>query len=132
MTVRGGALDAKFAGGMWQIADGMAEALGDRVVLAAPVERIIQDETGVRAITGTLGRIRRPPLFMPARPDRADQAPGRIYVAARTACISACLMGAIIKAIVAYREPFWRRLEFLRPGGDRRRCAGHRHGRRAR
>ncbi len=112
MTVRGGALDAKFAGGMWQIADRMAEALGDRVVLAAPVERIIQDETGVRAITGK-GEFAARHLIVAAPPGpiaRIDFEPH--LPAARDGLHQRVPMGAIIKAIVAYREPFWRRLGF--------------------
>lgn len=51
MAVKGGGLDAKFRGGMHQIARRLAEELGERVVLNAPVLRIAQDAGGVRVAT---------------------------------------------------------------------------------
>jgi monoamine oxidase len=112
MSVRGGALDAKFAGGMHQIAEAMARELGDRVMLAAPVRRIVQDEAGVRAFTDQ-GVFTARHLIVAVPPATA----GRIAFepplpAARDGLHQRMPVGAIIKAIVAFREPFWRRLGY--------------------
>lgn len=108
MGVKDGALDAKFKGGMHQIARRMAEELGERVILNAAVTRIAQDEHGVRVTTdkgehgarfavvagppGPMARIRFEP-HLPASRDGLHQ---------RMA------MGAIIKVVVAYETAFWR------------------------
>ena len=108
MGVKNGALDAKFKGGMQQIPQRMADALGDRIVLDAPVETIAQDGHGVRVQTpkgeftarfvivavppGPASRIRYEPHLPAARDGLQQRMP----------------MGAIIKGIVAYRTPFWR------------------------
>lgn len=111
-TVKDGALDAKFLGGMHQIAARMAEELGTRVLLDAPVETIAQDEHGVSAVTpkgvfkarriivaappGPIARIRFEPLLPAARDGLHQRMP----------------MGTIIKAVVAYEKPFWRKLGY--------------------
>ncbi|HEY1559900.1 MAG TPA: FAD-dependent oxidoreductase [Caulobacteraceae bacterium] len=112
MTVRGGALDMKFAGGVWQVTEKMAEALGDRVVLSAPVGKIVQDEAGVRAFSAK-GEFAARHLIVAAPPGpiaRIDFEPH--LPAARDGLHQRMPMGAIIKVIVAYREPFWRRLGY--------------------
>jgi monoamine oxidase len=112
MGVKGGALDSKFVGGMQQIAQRMADELGDRVVLGAPVRKVIQDGRGVRIITdkgefeGKFLIVAAPPgpiariVFEPPLP------------AARDGLHQRMPMGNIIKVIVAYREPFWRTAGF--------------------
>jgi monoamine oxidase len=108
MGVKDGALDSKFQGGMHQVAQRMADELGERIVLSAPVRRIAQDADGVRVTTdkgefaarhvivagppGPIARIQFEPLLPAARDGLHQRMP----------------MGAIIKAIVAYKEPFWR------------------------
>jgi len=108
MAVKDGALDRKFDGGMQQVAQGLARELGERIVLEAPVLSIAQDAAGVRVATAKgdyaarfvivatppsgAGRIR----FEPALPAARDGLQQRMP------------MGAIIKVVVAYREPFWR------------------------
>ncbi len=112
MAVKGGALDSKFNGGMHRVAACMAAELSDRVVLGAPVRKISQDAGGVRVTTdkgefearriivaappGPIARIAFEPLLPTARDGLHQRMP----------------MGAIIKAIVAYKEPFWRTLGF--------------------
>jgi monoamine oxidase len=112
MTVKGGALDGKLAGGMHQIAAAMARELGDRVVLAAPARRIVQDDAGVRVVTDK-GDFTARHVIVAAPPAAA----GRIAFepplpAARDGLHQRMPVGAIIKVIVAYRAPFWRRLGF--------------------
>ncbi len=112
MGVKDGALDSKFQGGMHQIAARMADELGARVVLGAAVRTIMQDENGVQVETdkgdfaarriivaappGPIARIRFEPHLPAARDGLHQRMP----------------MGAIIKAIVAYKTPFWRDLGF--------------------
>jgi len=108
MAVKGGALDAKFKGGMQQIAQRLAEELGDRVVLGAPVQRVVQDGSGVRVVTAK-GEFAARFLIVAAPPANA----GRIAFdpplpASRDGLQQRMPAGAIIKVIVAYREPFWR------------------------
>lgn len=112
MTVRGGALDMKFAGGVWQVAEKMAEALGERVVLAAPVEKIVQDAAGVRAITARGDFVARH-LIVAAPPGPIARIEFEPHLpAARDGLHQRMPMGAVIKAIIVYREPFWRRLGY--------------------
>ncbi|HEX4183320.1 MAG TPA: flavin monoamine oxidase family protein [Caulobacteraceae bacterium] len=108
MSVEGGALEAKFKGGMNQIAQRLANELGDRLILDAPARRIHQDDQGVRIVSdkgefsarfaivavppGPTARIAFEPHLPAARDGLAQRMP----------------MGAIIKAAVAYPDPFWR------------------------
>jgi monoamine oxidase len=108
MGVKNGALDSKFTGGMQQVAQRMADELGERVVLGAAVRKVVQNSEGVRVTTdkgdfeGRFLIIAAPPgpiariVFEPALP------------AARDGLHQRMPMGNIIKVIVAYREPFWR------------------------
>ena len=104
----GGAQDSRFVGGSQLVAIRMAEELGDRVTLNAPVRRIEDDGTAVRllgdeidieaervivAVSPTLAaRID----WEPALPARRDQMTQRMP------------QGAIIKCMAVYDEPFWR------------------------
>ena len=112
MAVKGGVLELKFKGGLNQIARRLAEELGDRVVLAAPARRIVQDTDGVRVATdkgefearfvivavppGPIARIQFEPHLSAAHDGLHQRMP----------------MGAIIKVAVAYAEPFWRKAGF--------------------
>lgn len=108
MGIKDGALDSKFAGGMQQVAQRMADELGERVVLGAAVRKVVQDSEGVRVTTdggdfeGRFLIIAAPPgpisrvVFEPPLPAARDGLQQRMP------------MGNIIKVIVAYREPFWR------------------------
>jgi monoamine oxidase len=108
MSVKGGALEAKFKGGMNQIARRLAKELGERVVINAPVRRVVQDSDGVRVVsdrgefTARFAIVAVPPgpaariVFEPHLPTARDGLAQRMP------------MGAIIKAAVAYPEAFWR------------------------
>ncbi len=104
----GGAQQDRFDGGAQLVAIKVAEELGERVRLSAPVRRISQDASGVQveadglsvrgqrvvvAIPPTLaGRIE----YRPAMPALRDQLTQRTP------------MGSVIKANAVYDEPFWR------------------------
>jgi monoamine oxidase len=112
MAVEGGVLELKFKGGMNQIAARLAEELGDRLVLGAPVRRILHDAEGVRVETdkgvlnGRFAIVAVPPgptsriEFRPHLPAAYDGLRQRMP------------MGAIIKAAVAYETAFWREAGF--------------------
>ena len=104
----GGAQDSRFAGGSQLVAIRMAERLGERVVLNAPVRRIEDVGDGVRVEAAGLAVHARhaivalsPTLaarieYDPALPARRDQMTQRMP------------QGAIIKSMAVYPEPFWR------------------------
>ena len=112
MAVKNGMLDAKFKGGMHQIAARMAEALGDRVVLGAPVRRIVQESNGARVVTDK-GEFEARFVVVAIPPGPAQRIQYEPHLpAARDFLEQRMPMGAIIKIIVAYKEPFWRRNGF--------------------
>jgi putrescine oxidase len=101
-------LDARVVGGAQRIALGLAERLGDAVVLEAPVRDLEWGERGVRVRAGGLEVAARgavlavPPnllgliRFSPPLP------------AARMQAVQWLSQGALIKVQAAYEEPFWR------------------------
>jgi monoamine oxidase len=108
ISVTRGAQESRFHGGAQVLSNRLAEMLGERVILNAPVHTIIQNEDGVQvesdelvvtrqrvvvAIPPTLaGRLRyRPPL-----PALRDQLTQRLP------------MGTVIKVHCLYETPFWR------------------------
>jgi len=108
ISVTRGAQEQRFREGAQSIAEKVAVALGDRVILNAPVHTISQDDrvvcvesdgvtvTGKRAIIAippTLaGRLR----YRPALPAHRDQLTQRVP------------MGTVIKVHCLYAAPFWR------------------------
>ncbi|HLH60842.1 MAG TPA: flavin monoamine oxidase family protein [Ktedonobacteraceae bacterium] len=108
VSVARGAQESRFSGGAQLIANRVAEALGPRVVLNAPVRAISYDDAGVRvesdimtvtaqraivAIPPTLaGRLR----YNPPLPALRDQLTQRMP------------MGTVIKVHCLYETPFWR------------------------
>jgi monoamine oxidase len=112
MGVRGGLLDAKFIGGMHQIAAGLARELGDRVVLSSPVRRIVQDNLGVRVITDQ-GQFEARAVIVATPPGPAQRIQFEPHLpATRDGLQQRMPMGAIIKVVVAYETPFWREAGF--------------------
>lgn len=112
MAVKGGLLEDKFKGGMHQIAARMAEALGDRVVLGAPVRRVMQDQQGVRVVTDK-GEFRSRFLIVAVPPGPAARIAFEPHLpSSRDALQQRMPMGAIIKVIVAYKDAFWRKNGF--------------------
>ncbi len=107
-STAGGAQDSRFVGGSQLISIRMAQRLGHRVVLGAPVRRIARSRSGVTvhsdrgdwrarrvivAVAPTLaGRIE----YEPALPALRDQLTQRIP------------QGSVIKFEAVYPTPFWR------------------------
>jgi monoamine oxidase len=108
-NVKGGADEQLVDGGMHLVAEYLAGKLGDAVQLNSPVRAIKQDDGGVEIVSDALEvRAKRavvatPPLlasrilYEPALPE--DHA----YLLQRVP------PGAIMRAVVEYEEPFWRR-----------------------
>jgi len=105
----GGAQQDRIVGGSQLLAIRLAERLGDRVVLGAPVRRIVHGEGEVVAqADGTSVKARRailaiaPPLagriaYEPPLPGFRDQLTQRMP------------LGTVAKCMAIYEEPFWRR-----------------------
>ncbi len=112
MGVKGGMLDAKFIGGMHQIAAGLARELGERVVLSAPVRRIVQDDDGVRVITDR-GQFEARAVIVATPPGPAQRIQFEPHLPAKRDGLQQRMpMGAIIKVVIAYATPFWREAGF--------------------
>jgi monoamine oxidase len=105
---RGGAQQDRFVEGAGTIAVRMAEALGDRVVVRAPVRAIAQDETGVtvRADGHTLRAGRVIVAVPPSLASRIEWSPR--LPAARETLLARTPMGATVKVLVGYERAFWR------------------------
>jgi monoamine oxidase len=106
----GGAQNFAFVGGMHQIADSMARDLGDTIVLSTPVQRIGYHEEGVSVYCdrGVVLSARRVIVAMPPPiAGRIDYDP--VLPHARDALTQRMAMGSVIKAWIAYEEPFWRK-----------------------
>jgi len=113
----GGAQQDVLVGGMAQLAQGLAAGLPSQVQTGAPVQRLIQDDAGVRVqIVGPRGGVKTlaakraivalPPslagrlAYEPLLPPRRDQLTARMP------------MGATMKCIAVYERPFWRTAGF--------------------
>ena len=120
----GGAQQDRIVGGSQRIALALADELGNRIVLGAPVTDVEWDASGVRVVSrrGTV-RARRaviaipPPLtarirFTPGLPGDRDQLVQRMP------------MGRVIKINVVYDEPFWRRQGFSGQANSDQRALG--------
>ncbi|MGH2950468.1 MAG: flavin monoamine oxidase family protein, partial [Solirubrobacterales bacterium] len=107
--VEGGAQQDRFVGGSQLVAIRVAEALGDRVVLEAPVRRIEHGPAGVTVTTagGAQTRARRAIVAIPPPLTAAIEFdPG--LPAARRQLAQRMPQGWLVKATALYDEPFWR------------------------
>lgn len=109
IAVDHGAQQDRVVGGSILVAEAMAAALGERVVLGRPVRRIEHDGDGVRVVTrdgspyrGDAVIVTLPPAlagrleYDPPLPSWRDQLTQRMPA------------GSVIKAFAIYPEPFWR------------------------
>jgi len=109
LAVDRGAQQDRVTGGSVLVAEAMAAALGERVILGRPVRRIEHDEDGVRVITRDGTRYRGDAAIVtlpPALAGRLEYGPPlpswRDQLTQRTPA------GSVIKAYAIYPEPFWR------------------------
>jgi monoamine oxidase len=104
----GGAQQERFVGGSQRVALGMAEELGERIVLGAPARRIEHGPDGVTVhADGALARGRR--VLVAIAPTLA----GRIAYdpplsGYRDQLTQRMPMGTVVKCMAVYDEPFWR------------------------
>ena len=104
LDTEGGAQQDRIVGGSQLISLRMAEELGDRVQLSAPVRAIRTDDEGV-----TAGEVRARRAIVAVPPALA----GRLVYdpplpAPRDQLTQRMPMGSVIKCMAIYDEPFWR------------------------
>ncbi|HEY7267881.1 MAG TPA: flavin monoamine oxidase family protein [Solirubrobacterales bacterium] len=105
LETEGGAQQDRLAGGTQQLSVRMAEELGDRVVLDAPVRSIRVDEDAV--VVGELEARRVVVAVPPALAGRIEYDPP--LPGPRDQLNQRMPMGTVIKCMAVYEEPFWRR-----------------------
>ncbi|MEA2126254.1 MAG: monoamine oxidase, partial [Solirubrobacteraceae bacterium] len=105
----GGAQESRFVGGSQRVSKQLARRLGRRVVTGAPVRRIEQQGTVVRAVSDHLTVTARqaivavPPAVIPfIRFDPLLPGP-------RAQLLQRFPMGSVLKCMAVYPEPFWRK-----------------------
>jgi monoamine oxidase len=107
IDTEGGAQQDRLDGGAQLLPLGLAESLGDRVRLGAPVRRVSQSDTGVSIVADGVevdaGRaiVAAPPAIA-ARIELDPLPAGRPQLAERLR------PGALTKCMALYEEPFWR------------------------
>lgn len=108
INVRDGAQEELFAGGAQQIPDAMAKALGDRVVLGAPVRTVTQTGDGVTVTAdGITVNARKAIVAMsPAMLPTIDFSPA--LPANKMQLNQHYAMGSIAKVMMVYPTAFWK------------------------
>ncbi len=102
-----GAQDTRVVGGMQRLADAMAEGLD--VSLSTPARRVLRDASGVTVeCDGGAQRARRAIITLPPAL-LAELTFEPALPAARAALSKKTPMGAAMKCMAVYEEPFWRR-----------------------
>jgi monoamine oxidase len=108
MAVKGGMLEAKFKGGMQQIAQCLADALGDRLILGAPALKIAQNDEGVK-VTTPKGEFTARFVIVTAPPAAAARIAYEPHLPAlRDGLHQRMPAGSIMKIMIVYATPFWR------------------------
>jgi monoamine oxidase len=104
----GGAQEQRFVGGSQLISERLADKLGKRVVLRAPVRVVAQDADGVRVVAdGTTVEARRAILAVPpVLATRLAYSPR--LPKGKAALLKALTPGTLTKAEAVFPTPFWR------------------------
>jgi monoamine oxidase len=108
ITTGGGAQERRFVGGSQLISEKVADRLGRRVVLKAPVRVVAQNGDGVRVVAdGTTIEARRVILAVPpALASRLAYSPS--LPKGKAALLKALVPGKLAKATAVFDRPFWR------------------------
>ena len=108
ITTGGGAQESRFVGGSQVVSQKVADRLGKRVVLKAPVRVVAQDHDGVRIVAaGTTVQARHVILAVPpALASRLAYSPA--LPKGKSALLKALVPGNLTKAEAVYDHPFWR------------------------
>jgi len=105
--VEGGAQELRFMGGVHQLAERLAEELGDAVHLRQPVTSIAVDgSVTVAGPTATLSAERVVVALAPSQARRISFAPA--LPPSRLALHEQMRLGSVIKVNAVYERPFWR------------------------
>jgi monoamine oxidase len=109
INTEGGAQESRVLGGSQTIALALARRLGKRVILGAPVRRILQRNGRVEVVgdRATYRGRRVVVAIPPVLAGRVDYQP--LLPFARDQLTQRYPMGTVIKCNVVYDEPFWRR-----------------------
>ncbi|QEC49994.1 FAD-dependent oxidoreductase [Baekduia soli] len=104
----GGAQERRLVGGSVLIAEKVAAKLGSRVVLGAPVRRIVDGRDGVRVVADGITVHARQAIVAlpPVLAARIAYAPG--LPAAKRTLLRAMTPGSLTKVEAVYPTPFWR------------------------
>jgi monoamine oxidase len=107
---KGGAQDSRLVGGTQRLSLLMAQALGDRVVLQAPVRSIAQSAGAVTVTTvdGRAWSARRAVVAIPP-PLAVEIDWDPLLPAAHDALRRRMVLGTLAKCEAIYSEPFWRK-----------------------
>ena len=108
ITTGGGAQERRFVGGSQAISEKVADRLGQRVVLEAPVRVVAQNGEGVRVVAdGTTVQARHVILAVPpALASRMAYSPS--LPKGKAALLKALVPGTLAKATAVFDRPFWR------------------------
>ncbi len=108
LTTKDGAQERRFTGGSQVISQRVADHLGSRVVLKAPVRRIVQDARGVRVLADgvTVEAARVIVAVPPALARGIRYAPS--LPADKLGILRAFVPGNLAKCEAVYETPFWR------------------------
>jgi len=107
-TVKGGGQEQRFVLGAQTVCERMASALGERVVLGAPVERIAQDATEARLYSGDRCWSARRVIVSAPPPVAARIEYHPPLPPARARIGAEMRMGDTLKCLALYERPFWR------------------------
>lgn len=109
LDVRGGAQQERFPEGTQQIAWKMADELGDRVVLSAPVSRIERHDDGTVAVSCPSGVVQARAVIVALPPQhRTGIEFSPALPEPYTELAENWPQGNLSKAYAAYEKPFWR------------------------
>lgn len=108
VQAEGGAQQDRFVTGAQSISLGLAEGLGDAVMLGKPVRKIVRKQDGVEVVTDDDVIEGRYVIVCvpPALAGRIDYEPG--VSVGRDQMTQRFAMGATVKVVVTYERAFWR------------------------
>jgi monoamine oxidase len=108
VQAEGGAQQDRFVTGAQSISLGLAEGLGDAVMLGKPVRKIVRKQDGVEVVTDDDVIEGRYVIVCvpPALAGRIDYEPG--VSVGRDQMTQRFAMGATVKVVVTYERTFWR------------------------
>jgi monoamine oxidase len=108
ITTPGGAQERRFVGGSQVVSERVADRLGKRVVLRAPVRAIAQNHDGVRIVAGgtTVDAKQVILAVPPALAHRLAYSPA--LPKGKAALLRALVPGSLTKAEAVYPKPYWR------------------------